>query len=423
MATLLIAALLAGGGALYIRRDYAAAERLLARGDIKAAQKRLRRYLRVYRSDDRARLLLAHAIVSDDDRPVEVVAREALVPLDQIDDSSPQGAEARTRAGRLKFLLLLRPGEAERLFRRAIELSPDDLDAHLMLWNLLNVTGRFHLSQPIFWRTYELSSQANKPLLLRDWYLSEFGRGTAFAELDRKLGVLSEKEKPSLVSEFERLRQIRAEEPDWPVGQAALARLLMHEGNKELARDVMKQTQATHLAEQDPFFLATEIELAMDNGEFDRAGELLERWPEPRDGYEYWLWRGTYAEEALHDEQAAIAAYDKALSSPLGDTDWQLMVREAHCLLLAGHAEQARLKREAAAKLEKLMEREIHQRLRHVLSDLQNPEFIREIIAFYRDLGRPREISEWTAHLDRITGVDRETPVPDQDEGGNMQGK
>src|SRR5579872_1919453 len=100
-----------------------------------------------------------------------------------------------------------------------------------MLWNLLNVTGRFHLTQPIFWRTYELSRPSDKPLLLRDWYLSEFGRGTAFAELDRKLNVLSENESPSLVTEFERLRQIRAEEPDWPIGQAALARLLMREGN------------------------------------------------------------------------------------------------------------------------------------------------------------------------------------------------
>src|SRR5436190_7838135 len=279
LVTLLIAALLAAGGALYIRRDYIAAERLLAHGDLAAAQKHLRRYLRIYRSDDRARLLLAHAIVSDDDRRANDVAREALAVLDQIADASPQSAEARLRAGRLTFLLLLRPGEAERLFRRAIELRPDDYDAHLMLWNLLNVTGRFHLTQPVFWRVYELSPLDKKPLLLRDWYLSEFGRGTAFAELDRKLGVLSEKENPSLVSEFERLRQMRAAEPDWPVGHAALARILMREGNKDLARDVMKQASEQHVAEKDPFFLATEIELAMDNGEFDRVGELLERWP------------------------------------------------------------------------------------------------------------------------------------------------
>src|SRR5258708_32421659 len=93
LATLLTAVLVVAAGALYIRRDYAAAERLLAHGDLRAAQNHLRRYLRIYRSDDRARLLLAHAIVSDDDRPSQDVARAALVPPAQIAAISPQAPQ------------------------------------------------------------------------------------------------------------------------------------------------------------------------------------------------------------------------------------------------------------------------------------------------------------------------------------------
>ncbi|MBI3866205.1 MAG: tetratricopeptide repeat protein [Planctomycetia bacterium] len=407
LVSLVVAGLLAGGGALYVRRDLSIARRLLERGEHREAAKRLQRYLRLYRGDSRARLMLAEALVADDDRPAEDAARDAVAQLERIPDSSPEGAEARTRTGRLLFLILLRPGQAEPLFRRAIELAPDALDAHLMLWNLLNVTGRFHLTQPVFWRVYELNSESERPIRLRDWYLSEFGRGSAFAELDRKLGVLAKKDNPSLVSEYDRLRHIRAAEPDWPVGIAALARLLRGEGQKDVARELVQL--APPEADRDPFFLATRIELAMDEGNFDEAAELFERWPEPHDGYEYWMWRGTIADEIRRDDAEAIAAYDEALRSPLGDTDWQLMSRLAHCLLRAGRADESRSTRDRASQLEKLMERELHQQLRKSFGDLRNPAAVREIIDFYRDLRRDREVAEWSAWLDRISPA--ESPV------------
>lgn len=405
-----VAGLMAGGGALYIRRDLAAAERLLARGEHLQATKRLRRYLQLYRGDDRARLLLAEATVANDDRPAEDAARDALAQLNRISDSSPRAAEARTRAGRLLFLILLRPGEAERLFRRAIELAPDALDPQLMLWNLLNVTGRFHLTYPVFWRLYDLTAENDKPFRLRDWYLSEFGRGSAFAELDRKIGVLARQDKPSLISEYDRLRHIRAAEPDWPAGMAALARLLRGEGQKDVACEVLQS--AGPEAERDPFFLATRIELAMDAGEFDEASALFDRWPEPHDGYEYWMWRGTIADEVRRDDAEAIVSYEKALHAPLGDTDWQLMNRLAHCLLRAGRAADAAVTRERASQREKLMERELHQELRKAFVDLRQPRSIREIIDFYRRLGRDREVAEWNLWLSRISDGDSALPGP-----------
>jgi hypothetical protein len=108
------------------------------------------------------------------------------------------------------------------------------------------------------------------------------------------------------------------------------------------------------------------------------------------------------ADEIGRDDIEAIAAYQQALRAPLGDTDWQVMNRLAHCLLRAGRGADARTTRDRAGQLEKLMERETHQRLRLALADLRKPQSIREIIEFYRDLHRDREVVEWTAWLDKI---------------------
>ncbi|MGE5195303.1 MAG: hypothetical protein ACM3U2_22650 [Deltaproteobacteria bacterium] len=405
--TVLVGGLLAGCGALYIHGDFAAAQRLLVRGHHRAAKVRLQRYLRLYRSDARARLMLAQAIVADDDRPAEDAARDAVAELALIPDESPCAAEARTRAGRLLFLILLRPGDAEPLFDKAIELKPDALDPCIMLWNLRNVTGRFHLTQALFWRIYDLSADSDRPLRLRDWYLSEFGRGSAFAELDRKLGVLEKDASPSMHSEFDRLRYIRLAQPDWPPGTAALARLLRDEGYRELALQVLELAgpEALH----DPYFIGTRIQLAMDAGDFDEATEWFSRWPEPREGYEYWFFRGTIADEVRRDDAEAIVSYEQALREPLGDTDWQVLNRLAHCLLRSGRIAEARTARERAGQLEKLMEREFHQKLRKAFGDLDNPDSIREIIEFYRKLGRQREVAEWNAWLKRLAAEPSES--------------
>jgi tetratricopeptide (TPR) repeat protein len=418
LAALLLFGLLAGGGALYVRRDLAAAQRLLTRGEPREAQKSLKRYLHLYRNDNRARLALAEALVADDDRPAEDAARDAIAQLDRIPDDSPLGAEARTRAGRLVFLILLRPGDAELQFRKAISLKPDALDPHIMLWNLLNVTGRFHLTQPVFWKIYELSPTAERPLRLRDWYLSEFGRGTAFAELDRKLGVLAKDASPSMLSEYHRLRNIRLAQPDWPAGTAALARMLRDEGYRELALQVLDL--AGPEAIRDPYFLATRIQIAMDAGEFDEATDWFTRWPEPHEGFEYWFFRGTIADEIRRDDAEAIFAYQQALKEPLGDTDWQMLTRLAHCLLRSGRAEEARTVRELGERLSKLMERELHKELRKAFIDLHNPDSIRQIIDFYRQLGRDREVAEWNAWLEHLAIEPSNSPDPPSPVNGKL---
>ena len=398
-----ITGVLAGGGALYVRGDYSAAQKLLSHGQYREAKKRLHRYLRLYRSDYRARMVLAEAIIADDNRLAVEAARDALRELEKVPDNSPQGAEARTREGRLLFLILLRPSEAEPKFRKAIELSPRAIDPRVMLWNLLNVTGRKHFTRDLFWSFYELTPQADRPYQLRSWYMVEFGRNSAFAEFDRKIGTLGKDESPSVTSEFERLKAISAAEPHWSIGMAALARLLRSEGQRDLADEIM-QKYAPPDAMQDPFFLATKIELAMDVGRFDEARNFFNQWPEPQTGFEYWMWRGIVADEVDRNDEEAIASYQQAILEETGDFDWQLMNRLAHCLLRAGRVEEARKCRERANRIEKLMELKFHKKLRLEFAQLDNPQSIREIIGFYGILGRKREVDEWTAWLEQITG-------------------
>src|SRR5262249_51909504 len=199
---------------------------------------------------------------------------------------------------------------------------------------------------------------------------------------------------------------------------AALARLLRDEGFRELALQVLDL--AGPEAVRDPYFIGTHIQLAMDAGDFDRASEWFSRWPEPHEGYEYWFFRGTIADEIHRDDAQAVVSYEQALREPLGDTDWQMQSRLAHCLLRSGRAAEARTVRERAEKLSKLMERELHQELRKSFVDLYNRDSILEIIEFYRKLGRDREVAEWNVWLKRLSSEPSEATNPPPQFSGKL---
>lgn len=56
--------------------------------------------------------------------------------------------------------------------------------------------------------------------------------------------------------------------------------------------------------------------------------------------------------------------------------------------------------RSRAAALEALMDDKVHDRLRIVLGQLDNPAALEEVVDFYRRIGRLQEADAWKRYLD-----------------------
>ena len=393
--SLLLTVLLLFGGAHWIGRYLSQAERLAADRQWDAARKSLAFYLRFYPADEEARLLMAQAFISDNSLVGEVKVHAALTQLQQISKNSARSAEARLQEGRLHFLLLLQPGRAERCFLDALQLEPTRLEAHLLLWKLFNATNRWDLSEDHFWQVYERTPSSDHPILLRDWYLSEFSPGTATMELDRRMGLLGVTEQPSVESEHRRLEAFVSNEPGWPVGYAILARWFHRQGGLPQAIEQLDRAGQLPSDVSDPFVIATRVLSSIEIGEFDEARRAFDRWPEPHTGYEYWKSQGLIADQALRNDRQAAAAFEQAIATTPGKSDWLTQHRLAQCLMRLGNRERAATVRQHSKEVESLMESPLHQQLRRALSSPNAPKTVEEMADLYRRLGRSRESTAW----------------------------
>jgi tetratricopeptide (TPR) repeat protein len=229
--------------------------------------------------------------------------------------------------------------------------------------------------------------------------LSEFHPGTANSVFDEMMGFTAKGSASSEGAVFKRLLEFREQDPKSQLTHAALAEWFRLRGNPTHALFLLQQAPKSEASHDDPFFLATHIEVLIDLGEFVRAIELMKSWPKPHSGYAFWRCRGIVNDEVLQDVQMALSDYSRALATPMGKTDWPLMVRKAHCLVLAQRKAEAAQLRQQAKDVEKLMEQDVHQRMRRILAQLQRPEGLLEMGDFYRKLGRTREAESWQQHI------------------------
>jgi tetratricopeptide (TPR) repeat protein len=373
------------------------------------ARVELFRYLRLHPADDQSRLMLAEAFACDDSLAGDESAHLAIDQLQRIPDTSPLAAKARTQEGRLRFLVLYEPIEGERMLRRALELAPDSFDANYMLWKLLDLTGRMHLTEPFVWKALETSPIGERPQRMCEWFQTEFSPASGAAPLDEKMGFIGPKDESYLITELRRLQKFRVAEPDSPVAAAALSRLFLRHGIRARAQEFLESAHLVAGAFDDPYYVASWIALRMDLGEFEQAEELFARWPGERSGYEYWKWEGIICDEVRHDDKGAVAALEKAGAVWPGILDWQLMFRKAHCLVRMKSDSQADQARAQAASIERMMEPDIQRSTRRALKHIEDPEQVALVVDFYRKLGRPREVEFWENH--RIEQARARAPV------------
>lgn len=405
-----------GAAVVWCHRGLSAAERL-ARHDLWAeVHAPVARYLLLHPRDPAANLLCAEALVKDDSQPLVRRITESIERLGRIADTAPEAVRARIAAARIHLFLRYEPTAAWRSLRRALELDPDSLEAHLLSTRLLELVGRVDDTEEPFWRSYELTPEGERPLRLRDWYASQFFPQTALAEIDTLMGFRQAASDPTDLVEGRRLQRFIRAEPTEPWPNAALARWFLARAEPDVAREVV-ETAATAMADEgrrDPFFLATWIDVLCELGEADAAAEVFARWPPEDRGRRYHLARGRLLQDSADEPGSAVPEYDAALAIWPGPVDWRTVSRAAACLTRAGDEAGATRRREEAKRIEKLMEEPFHKALFTRLANLGDPAVLADAEAFYRGLGRDREADGWAnarATLDSSRPVEGTGPA------------
>jgi tetratricopeptide (TPR) repeat protein len=259
-----------------------------------------------------------------------------------------------------------------------------------------------HLTQPYFWKAYELGPEADRPQHMREWYQTEFSPTAAALPLDEKMGFTNSNDDSYLNAELRRLQQFAAAEPDSPIAAAALSRLFLRRGMRAKAQEFLESAQSIEVAFDDPYYVASWIALLIDMGEFERAEELFRRWPGEQSGYEYWKWEGIICDEVRHDDRGAVAAFDKAGNIWPGELDWQLLYRNAHCLVRMKADHEAEKARARALSIERMMELDVQIPVRQAMRHLDDAAQVAVVVDFYRKLGRIREAHYWETYRQQV---------------------
>lgn len=412
-AVALLAGAIGGVALLRLSADFDTAQRLAKQGQWDDASAAVSRYLRVWPGDAEARLLAAEMLVRSGDEAgrSEQAALEAIAHLDLIPDDSPRGPEARLRAAGMLLMVLKRPHAAETQVRRVVARDPERLQAHLLLWRILDVTRRSVFAEPTFLDVMRLSPPDQQTANLRHWYLSQFAPAGANLEFDRLVGVVEPTEQPSPLSELERYELFRAAEPDASVHVAAAARVLMRNEESQRAADLL-DAFGRESAWADPFFAATRAEVAHTLGDTATFNDVMRHWPEPHLGFEYLKWEGVRLEENADDPAAAAESYRKALEVWPGPIDWQVFFRLSSCLRRTGAFDEAERFRARSDELELLTRDEYHRPLRFALADPTDADAAQRAADFYEAIGRQWEAGLWNEHAASLRRSNATKPVP-----------
>ena len=393
---------LAGAGILWSERGLGEARLRAKHGLWSEVHAPVERYLRIHPGSAEANLLCAEAFVKDDALPLNERIGGAVARLRAIPDEAPQAVEARLAEARVQLFLNYSPAVAELAMRRALQLDPEDGDANYLMWKLLDLTRRSEEVEPFFWKVFTARPEGQRAIVLRDWYLSQFYPLTSTSELDRMMAFRISPVDDATIVESNRLLRFRGSAPDSPLCNAAMARWFRTHGDLPFALDLLDKTPLADPSDGiwEPFFRGTLLDVLLDMGDIDRAGEEFDRWPAGDRGRDYLLARGRVLQDVRDDPAGAAAAYAESLAAWPGPIDWRTMNRAASCLARAGDQEGATAMRDRAATLEAIMDDKVHDRLRIVLGQLDNPEVLQEVVDFYRKIGRPEEAEAWSSYIE-----------------------
>lgn len=408
---LILALAAAAGGAWshWLNTQMSMARKSAARSDWDVVAVTLDRYLR-YRPDDAdARLLMAEACVSSSGRRMRDSLQRAVFHLQQITDDSPSAARARLQEARVLMLLKKEPGAAERLLKDALRLDSGSVEANLLMWQLLDVTGRHVNSHTFFWRAYELTPTSRRGSLLRDWFLSEFYPEQLYSQMYTQMGITSVGKIPASVNLMVQFREV---EPSASFLHAAIAEHFHGAGNLKGAIDLLNECPDVSAAMTDPFFVSVLFETLVDLGEFQKAEHCFKEYPRPHEGYLFWRSDGMYSDYVKNDSARAVESYRKAIETPPAKFDWGLMTRLSVCLKKTGRGEEGE---QVQARVEYLTRQvltlEQTSVLRNLLMRPMRADEAAKFVDFYGKFGLDKEVSAWSDYKEELEKA-RQTPMP-----------
>jgi tetratricopeptide (TPR) repeat protein len=360
------------------------------------AEQEFSRSLQWFPEDHELRLLWAQAVIGGRNRPAQEAAELALDGLRKIPDASPFAAESRMREGRLALLVLHQPDRAEQLLKKSLELDPKPADAWYLLWKLYELTERAQLAEPWFRGVWERTAAADKPTVLRDWYLSQFSPNAANAELDRRMGFLKPGQAGSGAAAVARLATFQRSEPNSMLTRTINAAYLIQLRDRESALPLLEELQSTPEARGSDFFLSIWVDLLLELGRLSDAQTWFEAYTGPRSGFLFDRTAGRMEQTVYRRDEQALECFERALSVWPGPAEWSLLHFRAQSLARLGKREEAEQSRIQARKIESKMELSVHQDLRTLLLHLNEPGVLRTMANFYRSLGCDWEAEEWS---------------------------
>lgn len=383
---------------------------LIDQGKLRESRYKLRHVLWLQPHHAEANILMADALVSDEslslpgdiNRDIEIV-NEALGFLEKVPEDSERAAFAQVKAARLEFLLLHHPTAALKHLQRAIDIDPEFVEAYHMRMLIYSMLGRPRLGSNDFWKAYDLMSEADRPGLLRLWYMNEFFPNTTLNDLDQRMGFAAPGQPTDEQVALKRVQSFMNSEPKSALGYVATARWLQNQEDPEGAQQVLNLalTEADDV-EQTVYWFTVAVDIQDLLGQLDQAVELVEKWPEPRDGFDYWRCRATVEHRAQGNLEEALVSYDKALSFWPGPIDWSVRNMKASCLRELGRGEEALKETERAAEVERLMRDDVQQEIFKALMNMNDPQGLKRLVQFYQDLEMPRERDAWQAVVDQL---------------------
>lgn len=398
-------------GGVFVHGRRAKAQQLAERGLYSHARVELASYLWVFAQDHAARLLMAESLVNDPklDRIEGITA--ALEQLQRIPDESAVGVRARIQEAKLLMLELHQMGRAEKVLQHVRELAPKEPEPHYLYWKLLDLTGRSHHAESVFWQFYDLipadEVDPGKPFpiradILRQWYMSQFYPASANMELEQRMKLLGPDELPTDDNESQRFDYLKKAEPDSPLGYAALGQWFVHEKDNMFALKMLNEAIGK-VPDEDlwhPFYVGTKVHCLFDLGKYDEAVALMDKWPEPRSGHEYHKWKAIILHEVDRKREEALQFYDLALGEWPGQVDWQLRHKKSRCLSELKRPAEAEHERQRELAIEKMMGREGHEQARIALEDLSKPENMEAMATFYEKIDLPRLAEAWRSQIE-----------------------
>ncbi|MEZ6107893.1 MAG: hypothetical protein R3B96_17705 [Pirellulaceae bacterium] len=252
--------------------------------------------------------------------------------------------------------------------------------------------GRPRYGYEDMWALYELLDDAERPLLLRRWFMYEFFPDTSLTETDRQMGFAGPDQMTNVLVANARLRAFKDAEPHSAIGYAAVGNWLLKQTDPTTAQELLNISldQATDIDDCEYWF-AIAVDTLEDLGTLDDAVELVNRWPARKIVMTTGEPRRSFSTALRRIPRRRWNRMARRLEYWPGPVDWSVRNMMAACLRELGRTDESIEMTERASDVEKQLRDDVLQPIRDALFTMDDPTELQRLVQFYDELDLPRE--------------------------------